>query len=164
MSLWRYDARSESGGGLYSTIRREEPGGGDSDDERGSGEYFSGEEFHEDDILLTKDRYCDANWSRKSLRTSSQPHNTDILNWENSAFTMKKNSFKNIEIGLFDNKETCFQLNNQIKPAWVSGAQITNTEIGPDVVNLLVEWWSFIFTPASFRTQKTKKNHLNPKS
>uniref|UniRef100_A0A8C2W7T3 Voltage-dependent L-type calcium channel subunit alpha n=1 Tax=Cyclopterus lumpus TaxID=8103 RepID=A0A8C2W7T3_CYCLU len=50
------DIRSESGGGLYSTIRREEPGGGDSDDERGSGEYFSGEEFHEDDIMLTKDR------------------------------------------------------------------------------------------------------------
>ncbi|XP_074500847.1 voltage-dependent L-type calcium channel subunit alpha-1D isoform X2 [Sebastes fasciatus] len=48
--------RSESGGGLYPTIRREEPGGGDSDDERGSGEYFSGEEFHEDDIMLTKDR------------------------------------------------------------------------------------------------------------
>ncbi|XP_031700843.1 voltage-dependent L-type calcium channel subunit alpha-1D [Anarrhichthys ocellatus] len=46
--------RSESGRGLYSTIRREEPGGGDSDEERGSGEYFSGEEFHEDDI--TKDR------------------------------------------------------------------------------------------------------------
>ncbi|XP_068996885.1 voltage-dependent L-type calcium channel subunit alpha-1D isoform X1 [Embiotoca jacksoni] len=48
--------RSESGGGLYPTIRREEPGGGDSDDERGSGEYFSGEEFHEDDIILTTDR------------------------------------------------------------------------------------------------------------
>ncbi|TDH10725.1 hypothetical protein EPR50_G00078830 [Perca flavescens] len=48
--------RSESGGGLYPTIRREEPGGGDSDDERGSGEYFSGEEFHEDDIMLPKDR------------------------------------------------------------------------------------------------------------
>ncbi|XP_078026295.1 voltage-dependent L-type calcium channel subunit alpha-1D isoform X2 [Epinephelus lanceolatus] len=48
--------RSESGGVLYPTIRREEPGGGDSDDERGSGEYYSGEEFHEDDIMLTKDR------------------------------------------------------------------------------------------------------------
>ncbi|XP_039655692.1 voltage-dependent L-type calcium channel subunit alpha-1D isoform X6 [Perca fluviatilis] len=48
--------RSESGGGLYPTIRREEPGGVDSDDERGSGEYFSGEEFHEDDIMLPKDR------------------------------------------------------------------------------------------------------------
>ncbi|XP_008296455.1 voltage-dependent L-type calcium channel subunit alpha-1D [Stegastes partitus] len=48
--------RSESGGGLYPTIRREEPGAGDSDDERGSGEYYSGEEFHEDDIMLTKDR------------------------------------------------------------------------------------------------------------
>ncbi|XP_068589787.1 voltage-dependent L-type calcium channel subunit alpha-1D isoform X6 [Cebidichthys violaceus] len=48
--------RSESGRGLYSTIRREERGGGDSDEERGSGEYYSGEEFHEDDIMLTKDR------------------------------------------------------------------------------------------------------------
>ncbi|XP_042263878.1 voltage-dependent L-type calcium channel subunit alpha-1D [Thunnus maccoyii] len=48
--------RSESGGGLYPTIRREEPGGGDSDEERGSAEYYSGEEFHEDDIMLTRDR------------------------------------------------------------------------------------------------------------
>ncbi|XP_042347274.1 voltage-dependent L-type calcium channel subunit alpha-1D [Plectropomus leopardus] len=48
--------RSESSGVLYPTIRREEPGDGDSDDERGSGEYYSGEEFHEDDIMLTKDR------------------------------------------------------------------------------------------------------------
>uniref|UniRef100_A0AAQ6IC14 Voltage-dependent L-type calcium channel subunit alpha n=1 Tax=Anabas testudineus TaxID=64144 RepID=A0AAQ6IC14_ANATE len=43
-------------GGLYPTICREEPGAKDSDDERGSGEYFSGEEFHEDDIMLTRDR------------------------------------------------------------------------------------------------------------
>ncbi|KAE8293242.1 Voltage-dependent L-type calcium channel subunit alpha-1D [Larimichthys crocea] len=48
--------RSESGGGFYPTICREEPGGRDSDDERGSGEYYSGEEFHEDDIMLTRDR------------------------------------------------------------------------------------------------------------
>ncbi|KAK2851168.1 hypothetical protein Q5P01_007444 [Channa striata] len=47
--------RSESGGALYSTIRREEPGAGDSDDERGSGEYYSGEEY-EDDIMLTRER------------------------------------------------------------------------------------------------------------
>uniref|UniRef100_A0A672GMR4 Voltage-dependent L-type calcium channel subunit alpha n=1 Tax=Salarias fasciatus TaxID=181472 RepID=A0A672GMR4_SALFA len=45
-----------SGGGLYPTIRREEQGGVDSDDDPGSGEYYSGEEFHEDDIMLTKDR------------------------------------------------------------------------------------------------------------
>uniref|UniRef100_A0A3Q3AG79 Voltage-dependent L-type calcium channel subunit alpha n=1 Tax=Kryptolebias marmoratus TaxID=37003 RepID=A0A3Q3AG79_KRYMA len=51
---------SKNGGGLYPTICREQPGGGDSDDERGSGEYFSGEEFHEDDIMLTKERYGDA--------------------------------------------------------------------------------------------------------
>nr|XP_046252742.1 voltage-dependent L-type calcium channel subunit alpha-1D isoform X3 [Scatophagus argus] len=48
--------RSESSGGLYPTIRREGLGGGDSDDEQGSGEYYSGEEFHEDDIMLTRDR------------------------------------------------------------------------------------------------------------
>uniref|UniRef100_A0A3P8QNB7 Voltage-dependent L-type calcium channel subunit alpha n=1 Tax=Astatotilapia calliptera TaxID=8154 RepID=A0A3P8QNB7_ASTCA len=48
--------RSESSGALYPTIRREERGNGDSDEERGSGEYFSGEEFHEDDIMLTKER------------------------------------------------------------------------------------------------------------
>ncbi|XP_023812216.1 voltage-dependent L-type calcium channel subunit alpha-1D isoform X10 [Oryzias latipes] len=42
--------------GLHPTIRREEPGGANSDDERGSGDYFSGDEFHEDDIMLSKDR------------------------------------------------------------------------------------------------------------
>uniref|UniRef100_A0A674E704 Voltage-dependent L-type calcium channel subunit alpha n=1 Tax=Salmo trutta TaxID=8032 RepID=A0A674E704_SALTR len=49
--------RSESGGVLYPTIRREKPGGADSDDDKGSGEYFSGEEYQEDDIMLHKDRY-----------------------------------------------------------------------------------------------------------
>ncbi|XP_053174294.1 voltage-dependent L-type calcium channel subunit alpha-1D isoform X2 [Scomber japonicus] len=48
--------RSESGGGLYPTIRREEPRGEDSEEERGSAEYYSGEEFHEDDIMFTRDR------------------------------------------------------------------------------------------------------------
>ncbi|KAK5599939.1 Voltage-dependent L-type calcium channel subunit alpha-1D [Crenichthys baileyi] len=48
--------RSKNGGVLHPTIRREEPGDGDSDEERASGEYFSGEEFHEDDIMLTRDR------------------------------------------------------------------------------------------------------------
>uniref|UniRef100_A0A7N8X717 Voltage-dependent L-type calcium channel subunit alpha n=1 Tax=Mastacembelus armatus TaxID=205130 RepID=A0A7N8X717_9TELE len=51
-----FNARSESSGGLYPTISQEDPGGGNSDEERGSGEYFSGEEFHEDDIMLTRDR------------------------------------------------------------------------------------------------------------
>uniref|UniRef100_G3NRF3 Voltage-dependent L-type calcium channel subunit alpha n=1 Tax=Gasterosteus aculeatus aculeatus TaxID=481459 RepID=G3NRF3_GASAC len=55
--LRRHVARSESGDGLRSTIRQEEPGDGDSDDGRGSGEYFSGEEFHEDDVMLTHERY-----------------------------------------------------------------------------------------------------------
>uniref|UniRef100_A0A3Q2WPT6 Voltage-dependent L-type calcium channel subunit alpha n=1 Tax=Haplochromis burtoni TaxID=8153 RepID=A0A3Q2WPT6_HAPBU len=53
--------RSESSGALYPTIRREERGNGDSDEERGSGEYFSGEEFHEDDIMgdCQSESYCD---------------------------------------------------------------------------------------------------------
>ncbi|XP_041860296.1 voltage-dependent L-type calcium channel subunit alpha-1D [Melanotaenia boesemani] len=55
--------RSQRGRGLHPTIRREEPGGGDSDDERGSGEYFSGEEFHEDDIMLTKDRLSNTDYN-----------------------------------------------------------------------------------------------------
>ncbi|XP_013857173.1 voltage-dependent L-type calcium channel subunit alpha-1D isoform X4 [Austrofundulus limnaeus] len=58
--------RSKNGGGLYPTIRREQPGGGDSDDERGSGEYFSGEEFHEDDIMLTKERLSRTNFHNDS--------------------------------------------------------------------------------------------------
>uniref|UniRef100_A0A3Q4G193 Voltage-dependent L-type calcium channel subunit alpha n=1 Tax=Neolamprologus brichardi TaxID=32507 RepID=A0A3Q4G193_NEOBR len=51
--------RSESSGALYPTIRREERGNGDSDEERGSGEYFSGEEFHEDDIMLSNNECHD---------------------------------------------------------------------------------------------------------
>ncbi|XP_037832704.1 voltage-dependent L-type calcium channel subunit alpha-1D isoform X1 [Kryptolebias marmoratus] len=58
--------RSKNGGGLYPTICREQPGGGDSDDERGSGEYFSGEEFHEDDIMLTKERLSRTNFHHDS--------------------------------------------------------------------------------------------------
>ncbi|KAM4738208.1 LOW QUALITY PROTEIN: voltage-dependent L-type calcium channel subunit alpha-1D [Anableps anableps] len=56
--------RSKNGGVLHPTIRREEPGGGgrDSDEERVSGEYFSGEEFHEDDIMLTRDRLSKTNF------------------------------------------------------------------------------------------------------
>uniref|UniRef100_A0A3P9J664 Voltage-dependent L-type calcium channel subunit alpha n=1 Tax=Oryzias latipes TaxID=8090 RepID=A0A3P9J664_ORYLA len=56
--LWNrtryYEACVRSQGsvrGLHPTIRREEPGGANSDDERGSGDYFSGDEFHEDDII-----------------------------------------------------------------------------------------------------------------
>uniref|UniRef100_A0A3P9D1D2 Voltage-dependent L-type calcium channel subunit alpha n=1 Tax=Maylandia zebra TaxID=106582 RepID=A0A3P9D1D2_9CICH len=48
-----------SSGALYPTIRREERGNGDSDEERGSGEYFSGEEFHEDDIMLSNNECHD---------------------------------------------------------------------------------------------------------
>lgn len=68
-SLWIFDARSESGGGLYPTIRREVPGGGDSDEERGSGEYYSGEEFREDDIMITRDRYSNSSSVWRDLRT-----------------------------------------------------------------------------------------------
>uniref|UniRef100_A0A8C7V4H6 Voltage-dependent L-type calcium channel subunit alpha n=1 Tax=Oncorhynchus mykiss TaxID=8022 RepID=A0A8C7V4H6_ONCMY len=52
-------ARSDSGGVRYPTVRREEPGRADSDEDRGSGEYFSGEEYQEDDIMLHKDSLCD---------------------------------------------------------------------------------------------------------
>uniref|UniRef100_A0A8C7WLL1 Voltage-dependent L-type calcium channel subunit alpha n=1 Tax=Oncorhynchus mykiss TaxID=8022 RepID=A0A8C7WLL1_ONCMY len=63
-------ARSDSGGVRYPTVRREEPGRADSDEDRGSGEYFSGEEYQEDDIMLHKDRM-----SRKEC----QDHQPDSL-------------------------------------------------------------------------------------
>uniref|UniRef100_A0A665U6B8 Voltage-dependent L-type calcium channel subunit alpha n=1 Tax=Echeneis naucrates TaxID=173247 RepID=A0A665U6B8_ECHNA len=63
--------RSETSGGLYPTIRREEPGDRDSD-ERGSGEYYSGEEFHDDDIMFTKDREVD-----RELEVSRGHHQSD---------------------------------------------------------------------------------------
>uniref|UniRef100_A0AAZ3RGA0 Voltage-dependent L-type calcium channel subunit alpha n=1 Tax=Oncorhynchus tshawytscha TaxID=74940 RepID=A0AAZ3RGA0_ONCTS len=63
-------ARSDSGGVHYPTVRREEPGRADSDEDRGSGEYFSGEEYQEDDIMLHKDRM-----SRKEC----QDHQPDSL-------------------------------------------------------------------------------------
>ncbi|XP_028308683.1 voltage-dependent L-type calcium channel subunit alpha-1D isoform X5 [Gouania willdenowi] len=47
--------RSEGGGGLYPTIRRDAQMERDSDDDRGSGEYYSGEEHQGDDIMLRKD-------------------------------------------------------------------------------------------------------------
>uniref|UniRef100_A0A8C5C6R8 Voltage-dependent L-type calcium channel subunit alpha n=1 Tax=Gadus morhua TaxID=8049 RepID=A0A8C5C6R8_GADMO len=47
-------------GGAYPAIRREEPGGGTSDEDWGSGEYYSGEEFNEDDIMLSHMDYHDA--------------------------------------------------------------------------------------------------------
>uniref|UniRef100_A0A8C7KT84 Voltage-dependent L-type calcium channel subunit alpha n=1 Tax=Oncorhynchus kisutch TaxID=8019 RepID=A0A8C7KT84_ONCKI len=53
--------QSDSGGVRYPTVRREEPGRADSDEDRGSGEYFSGEEYQEDDIMLHKDRYHHGN-------------------------------------------------------------------------------------------------------
>ncbi|XP_075882305.1 voltage-dependent L-type calcium channel subunit alpha-1D [Nelusetta ayraudi] len=48
--------RSEGGADVQSTVCQEPAEDGDSDDDRGSGEYYSGEEFHDDDIMLTKDR------------------------------------------------------------------------------------------------------------
>lgn len=48
--------RSESVTDVPSAANHERPADGDSDDDRGSGEYYSGEEFHDDDIMLTKDR------------------------------------------------------------------------------------------------------------
>uniref|UniRef100_A0A8D3ATN1 Voltage-dependent L-type calcium channel subunit alpha n=1 Tax=Scophthalmus maximus TaxID=52904 RepID=A0A8D3ATN1_SCOMX len=68
---------SESGGGLYPTIRREVPGGGDSDEERGSGEYYSGEEFREDDIMITRDRYSNNAEGDFDLEVSTGNHLPD---------------------------------------------------------------------------------------
>ncbi|XP_041952935.1 voltage-dependent L-type calcium channel subunit alpha-1D isoform X2 [Alosa sapidissima] len=49
--------RSDSGVSHYPTIRREEALAGDgSDEEQDSGEYHSGEDFQEDDIMLAGDR------------------------------------------------------------------------------------------------------------
>ncbi|XP_048096351.1 voltage-dependent L-type calcium channel subunit alpha-1D [Alosa alosa] len=49
--------RSDSGVSHYPTIRREEAFAGDgSDEEQDSGEYHSGEDFQEDDIMLAGDR------------------------------------------------------------------------------------------------------------
>ncbi|XP_056158125.1 calcium channel, voltage-dependent, L type, alpha 1D subunit, a [Lampris incognitus] len=45
--------RSRGGDGHHPTIRREE----DFDEDRYSGEYYSGEEFYEDDSMLSGDRY-----------------------------------------------------------------------------------------------------------
>lgn len=59
--------RPESGGVRYPTARREEPGRADSDDDRGSGEYFSGEEYQEDDIMLHKDRMSHKEYQPDSL-------------------------------------------------------------------------------------------------
>jgi len=80
MGVYYFDNRSQGSGGLYPTIRREEPGGGDSDDERGSGEYFSGEEFYEDDIMLTKDRYCGS-------KSNYQPNRLMTKQCDNSLIT-----------------------------------------------------------------------------
>lgn len=45
--------RSHGGDGRHPTIRREE----EIDEDRFSGEYYSGEEFYEDDSMLSGDRY-----------------------------------------------------------------------------------------------------------
>lgn len=51
--------RSESSGSPPAC--REDMRGRDSEEERGSGEYYSGEEFQEEDIMLARDRYGDQN-------------------------------------------------------------------------------------------------------
>lgn len=50
------NGRSEVGGDVKPAVRREQPEEGESEDDRGSGEFFSGEEFDDDDIMLTRDR------------------------------------------------------------------------------------------------------------
>lgn len=51
--------RSRSSAVGYPTIHVQNPSHGDiSDDDRNSGtEYYSGDEFHEDDVMLARDRY-----------------------------------------------------------------------------------------------------------
>uniref|UniRef100_A0A4W6ES09 Voltage-dependent L-type calcium channel subunit alpha n=1 Tax=Lates calcarifer TaxID=8187 RepID=A0A4W6ES09_LATCA len=51
-SYYDYD-KSHAGDGRHPTIRREE----EFDEDRFSGEYYSGEEFYEDDSMLSGDRY-----------------------------------------------------------------------------------------------------------
>uniref|UniRef100_A0A3Q1AMK9 Voltage-dependent L-type calcium channel subunit alpha n=1 Tax=Amphiprion ocellaris TaxID=80972 RepID=A0A3Q1AMK9_AMPOC len=51
-TYYDYD-KSHRGDGRHPTIRREE----EFDDDRFSGEYYSGEEFYEDDSMLSGDRY-----------------------------------------------------------------------------------------------------------
>lgn len=60
--------RSHGADGHHPTIRREE----EFDDDRLSGEYYSGEEFYEDDSMLSGDRYyssCSSSCVLLVLRT-----------------------------------------------------------------------------------------------
>ncbi|XP_034151619.1 voltage-dependent L-type calcium channel subunit alpha-1D isoform X5 [Esox lucius] len=71
--------RPESGGALYPTICREDPGGVDSEDDRGSGEYFSGEECQEEDMMLHKDRRPQKEYHDPQTEASMGYHQLDSL-------------------------------------------------------------------------------------
>uniref|UniRef100_A0A8C5BEE8 Voltage-dependent L-type calcium channel subunit alpha n=1 Tax=Gadus morhua TaxID=8049 RepID=A0A8C5BEE8_GADMO len=72
-------ATAAAGGGAYPAIRREEPGGGTSDEDWGSGEYYSGEEFNEDDIMFTRDRSLDCSPCRGWAVTMTPGAPLDVL-------------------------------------------------------------------------------------
>lgn len=56
--IYHITSRSDSTAGFYPTICRQASVHGDvSDDDRASAEYYSGEEFQEDDLMLARDRY-----------------------------------------------------------------------------------------------------------
>lgn len=56
--IYTITSRSDSTAGFYPTICRQASiHGDDSDDDRASVEYYSGEEFQEDDLMLAGDRY-----------------------------------------------------------------------------------------------------------
>lgn len=80
---WCWLARSEISRGRQPTAQKSEPVEVDSDEEQGSGEfYYSGDESHEDDIMLTKDRYNQSH-SPSVIHPSQQPSRvpTALDNW-----------------------------------------------------------------------------------
>ncbi|KAM7402147.1 hypothetical protein PAMP_017412 [Pampus punctatissimus] len=63
--------RSHGGDGRHPTIRREE----EFDEDRLSGEYYSGEEFYEDDSMLSGDRYQNSDTEYETPKGYHHPDN-----------------------------------------------------------------------------------------
>lgn len=61
--------RSHGADGHHPTIRREE----ELDEDRLSGEYYSGEEFYEDDSMLSGDRCVTLSWVSPQCGTQWRP-------------------------------------------------------------------------------------------
>ena len=68
-------ARSHGADGHHPTIRRED----EFDEDRLSGEYYSGEEFYEDDSMLSGDRYYFSGSSRCALLTLRANQQSSLL-------------------------------------------------------------------------------------